>query len=378
MKCSARSVLAASVVFCGYAAAALAAAAEANLPETMVWSAHQLGSSSHAEASGMANALSEKFDTRIRIMPAGTSVGRLLPVKVGKVSYGFLGTEAFFSSEALYDFAARDWGPQDLRVLLAKPTDTTIVVGGDTDIMKPSDLKGRRMGFVMGDPSVNAKVEALLAFGGLTWDDIDKVGIGSFGAQKDAMAAGQIDAFLLNPTSGFAREVAVQARGMRWLSFPADDTEGWARLRKVASYAKPTMATKGVNVSEENPLPSMQYRYPVWATYAAQPEEEVYNVVKAAHLAFDIYKDTIATSYQWAIDIAGKPPVDAPFHAGAVRLFKEEGTWDADDQAWQDERLKRIEAVQTAWNEATAEYDAMSGEKPDWETYWMDYRKKNL
>ncbi len=357
---------------------AAVSADDVTLPETMIWSAHQLGSSSHAEASAIANALSGKFDARVRIMPAGTSIGRLLPVKVGRASYGFLGTEAHFASEAMYDFAERDWGPQDLRVLLAKPTDTTIVVGGDTDIMEPSDLKGRRMGWVAGDPSVNAKVEALLAFGGLTWDDVQKVEIGSFGAQKDSMAAGQIDAFLLNPTSGFAREVAVQARGMRWLSFPVENEEGWRRLMKVAGYAQPAVATKGVNVSEENPLPVMQYRYPVWATYAAQPEEEVYNVVKAAHLAFDDYRQAIATSDLWAIDVAGRPVVDAPFHDGAIRLFKEAGTWRAEDQSWQDERLKRAEAVQAAWKTATEAYDGMSGAKPEWQAYWAQYRAEHL
>lgn len=42
----------------------------------MVWSAYDLGSSGYAEATGIANALKQNYGTRIRIVPAGTSIGR--------------------------------------------------------------------------------------------------------------------------------------------------------------------------------------------------------------------------------------------------------------------------------------------------------------
>ena len=46
------------------------------LPKSMVWSAYDLGSSGYAEATGIANALKQNYGTRIRIVPAGTSIGR--------------------------------------------------------------------------------------------------------------------------------------------------------------------------------------------------------------------------------------------------------------------------------------------------------------
>ena len=73
-------------------------AAGPDVPKSMVWSAYDLGSSGHAEATGIANALRKNYGTRVRIVPSGTSIGRMLPMVTGKVRYGFLGNEAFFSS----------------------------------------------------------------------------------------------------------------------------------------------------------------------------------------------------------------------------------------------------------------------------------------
>ena len=101
--------------------ATTAAASDIKLPKSMVWSAYDLGSSGYAEASGIANALQKKHPTRIRIVPAGTSIGRMLPMATGKVKYGFLANEAFFAAEGSYDFADLAWGPQDIRIVLGRP-----------------------------------------------------------------------------------------------------------------------------------------------------------------------------------------------------------------------------------------------------------------
>ena len=62
--------------------AATVAVAE-DLPKTMVWSSYDLGSAGHTEATGMANALQNSYPVRIRIVPSGTSIGRMLPMVTG-------------------------------------------------------------------------------------------------------------------------------------------------------------------------------------------------------------------------------------------------------------------------------------------------------
>jgi TRAP-type uncharacterized transport system substrate-binding protein len=87
------------------------------LPESMTWTAYDVGSAGYAEASAIADAFGKKFTTRIRIQPSGSSIGRLQPVVQGRADFGYLATETWFATEGTEDFSNRRWGPQNLRTL---------------------------------------------------------------------------------------------------------------------------------------------------------------------------------------------------------------------------------------------------------------------
>ena len=63
------------------------------------------GSSGYVEASAIAEAMQKQHKMRVRIMPSGTSIGRLLPIKQGRATYGYLANELFFATEGTEDFA---------------------------------------------------------------------------------------------------------------------------------------------------------------------------------------------------------------------------------------------------------------------------------
>ena len=69
-----------------------------SIPETMIWSTYDVGSSGYVQASAIADAFAKKYGTRIRLLPSGTDVGRLTPLAIGRVSFGFLANEVYFSS----------------------------------------------------------------------------------------------------------------------------------------------------------------------------------------------------------------------------------------------------------------------------------------
>ena len=119
-------------------------AADPDIPKSMVWSAYDLGSSGHGEATGIAIALRKNYGTRVRIVPSGTSIGRMLPMTTGKVRYGFLGNEAFFSAEGSYDFAAEQWGPQNVRIVLGRVASVALATAADANIKTIADMKGPR------------------------------------------------------------------------------------------------------------------------------------------------------------------------------------------------------------------------------------------
>ena len=361
--------------------------AESALPKTMIWTAYDLGSSGYAEASGIADALQKKLNLRIRIIPSGTSIGRLLPLTTGKARYGFLANEVSFAAEGEYEFADQSWGPQDLRVILGKVETNGLAAAADAGIKTMADLKGKRVGYVEANPSVNVKTDAQLAFGGLTRDDVIPVFFGSYAALVPAMEAGQIDARNASTTSAAVRQMENSSRGLYWVPMPADDKEGWARTQKIASFVAPALATAGAGLSKENPVGMLGYRYPMITTYASTSEEEVYQLVKALDEAYDLYKSTTPTSVGWSLKEALRSPADAPFHPGAIRYAKEKGIWTAEDEAWNTARLERMEKVQAAWNDALEAFTQerlkkkAAGEKmpaSEWPAFWQAYREAHL
>lgn len=348
------------------------------LPSTMIWSAYDVGSGGYTEASAIANAVQGQFDTRIRILPSGTSIGRLLPLQTGKAEFGFLANELFFASEGIYDFADPSWGPQDVRVILGRPATTGIIAAGDLGAKSVEDLRGKRVGYVRGNPSINIKTDAYLAFGGLTRDDVEVVWFGSYGALKDAIIANQLDAMGMVPTSAFAREVEASARGMTWLTFPPEDEQGWKYATDIISFAAPVMQTTGAGIAEENPVWLLGYRYPMLATYENTDEETVYNLVKAIDQSFGGFREATAEAANWEVSRSIVPPADAPWHEGAIRYAKEMGYWTDEAQAWQEKRLARQQAVKAAWDNARAQFADTGKSDDEWPAFWEAYRQDNL
>ncbi|MFN4090474.1 MAG: TAXI family TRAP transporter solute-binding subunit [Alphaproteobacteria bacterium] len=367
--------------------AAGSAAAEPKLPGTMVWTAYDLGSSGYAEASGIANALMTKHETRVRIVPSGTSIGRLLPITTNKAGYGYLANETFFAAEGTYDFAVPQWGPQDLRVVLARLAGNALACAGDLGLTGLADLKGKRIGYVKGNPSVNVKTDAYLAFAGLGQADITPVWFGSYNAMKTAVLANQLDCFGSVTTSANVREMEASPRGLYWPEFPTENEEGWKRIAEIADFFQPYQETAGAGITAENPKNLVGYRYPIIVTYARQPADEVYALIKGIDEVFEDFAGTTGSARNWSIQIAGRPPADAPWHEGAIRYLKEKGVWDDEAQAWQERRLERLEKVMAAWDDATEKFTAWRAEEAkkgnkvnpeeDWLTFWNDYRMEN-
>lgn len=364
----------------GAAAAAmlgLGAAAQAqDMPDTMTWTSYDVGSAGYAEASAIADAFGKEYGTRVRIQPSGSSIGRLQPVTAGQADYGYLATEAFFSAEGTYDFADRRWGPQNLRVLAGRPASFGMPTAADAEIETIADVEGKRVAFVAGNPSVNVKCDAILAFGGLTRDDVEAIMFPTYAAAMSSLAQGKADATCTTTTPSQLYELAESPRDIHWVDVPADDAEGWARVREIAPFFKPYTETVGAGLSEENPADMLAYRYPVLVTMADKSADEVYAMTKALDETFGMYKDATAVMPRWELSDSGTPPIDVPFHEGAVRYLKEKGIWTEEHEAWNQQRTERLDALIAAWDEAMSEGADLSDE--DFAKLWETKRQEAL
>jgi hypothetical protein len=239
---------------------------------------------------------------------------------------------------------------------------------------------------VKGNPSVNVKTDALLAYAGLKRSDITPVWFGGYGVMKGARLTGKIDGFLMSPFSGITRELEASPAGIEWIQFDPADKAGWDRIREIAPMYAPAAADVGAGMTKGKPVNIIEFRYPMLVTYADRSESDVYEMAKAMDEAFDGYKNVNATMPNWAISKSGKTPADVAWHPGAVKYLKEKGVWTAEAEAWNNKRAARQARVQEEWNNADEAYTNWRAEErkkgnkikagAGWVEYWTKHRKK--
>lgn len=344
------------------------------LAGTMIWSTYDVGSTGYVEASAIADALGKRYGTRVRLQPSGTAIGRVLPLRQGRASHAWLANECYFAAEGIYEYAAPDWGPQDLRVTLGRKNAFSVVATAESGIKEPKDLKGKRFAIVPANSSVNIKVEPILAFADLTWKDLDLIEFPSYAASMRALVEGKADATGAAPAAAVLRELEASPRGIAWVSLDPANKEGWAKAQQAVPFVEPFQETVGAGLSEEKPEWVMGYRYPMVTVYASAPEQEVYAITKAIAETYELYKDANPIMPRWNVALSGTPPMDAAFHEGAIRYLKEIGQWSDEVQAWQDATLKRQKALQAAWKEMMASDKGKGASAEELPKLWEERR----
>ncbi|MGZ0189127.1 MAG: TAXI family TRAP transporter solute-binding subunit, partial [Alphaproteobacteria bacterium] len=192
-----KTVLAIAVAALAPTIAFHAAAAEVNLPKRLSWTAYGTTSSGYAQSIGLGNMLKGKYGSEVRVIPGKNDVSRMLPLKAGQAEICACGIASYFSREGVLMFADKKWGPQKVRNLfnnLGRNGTQSLAIAKDTGVKRIQDLKGKRVSWVKGSPALQTNVTAALAFGGLTWSDVQKVEVPGWGQSMQAILDGQADA----------------------------------------------------------------------------------------------------------------------------------------------------------------------------------------
>lgn len=352
------------------------AAAQAALPGTMIWSTYDVGSSGYVESSAIADAFGKKYGTRIRLQPSGTAIGRVKPLLDKRVDYGWLANEVFFAAEGIYEYCTPELGPQDLRTLAGRINSLSVVVAGTSGIRTVQDLKGRRFAIARANSSANVKMEAILAFAGMSWDDLDLVEMPGYGATMKALIEGRAEATAAAPASPALRELEASPYGIGWVGLPAQDVDGWARARRVLPFVEPYEESLGPGLSKEKAVWMIGYRHPMLTTRADSSADQAYIMLKSIAETYELYKDATPIMGRWQISRAGTPPMDAAMHEGAVRYLREIGQWSAANQTWQEAMLHRHAAMQEAWRRFITTPEARGVEGERLRTLWGEARAK--
>lgn len=337
-------VSAATVAVAGCGASA--GTSGAGLAGQTVWSTYGTGTNTYADTAAVANAITKNEGTRVRIITSDTAVGRLAPLEQGQAQIARTGDEYIFAFEGDYDFATQEWGPQDMRVVWAPVAPHGLMVRDDSGIQSFEDLRGKKFPYITANPSVNNKLTAFLAYGGLTWNDVEKVEV-DYSEQPDALKAGELDV-LFQQVYGSSLYELESAFEVRWLSM---DDKSSAKVQAVEEIAPST------EIGEFGGAPGQDkgetangliYSVPM-VTYAETDSALVYDTVKAIHQNYAAYKNTTATTPDWKLGIAQTMPKQVPYHEGLVKFLQEQDEWTPAAKKQNQELIERGKKLQEEW-----------------------------
>jgi len=358
-------------------------AADFELPRQVVWTAYGTGSAGYNQAVAIGAALKEAAGVNLRILPAGNDIARMEPLRQDKVSFSLNGIGVYLAQEGVFAFGDKDWGPQDIRVIATDPGGGVAMSVGVAreaceKVGKPdckgftfADLKGLRVASIKGAPALNVNTTAWLAYGGLTWDDVEEVEFGGFGAAWKGLVEGTVDAAFAATNAGGCYEAASSPRGLFWPPFDPNDEAAFQRLLDVAPYYVKVHATVGANLDGTDGQDMAAFPYPILINYEKSDADLAYNMTKAMFDLLPLYSGKAPGIDGWALKFQKFDWV-IPYHDGAIRYYKEAGGWNDAAQAHNDKLVARQQALAKAWTE-------MKSQNPDnWAEAWEKKRRAVL
>jgi TRAP transporter TAXI family solute receptor len=349
--------------------------AKSKYPDMIKLMTYDIGSTAYVMYGFLGEAMVKRFGTRLRAIPAGNDIARMIPVRAGQAQFAGQGGDAYYAAEGLDRYADISWGPQPLRAVWHGQQPGTVgMVRGNSDIKTCADLKGKRVPYIPGSVFIKY-VEAWLAFGNLTWDDAEKVEIPSFGAMHRAVIDGKTDFAIGAVTSPAAHELASSPYGVRYIELPASNKEGWARVQKIQPYLFPYKATYGAAISEGSYVEVASNAYPSTICYDSLDEDTAYFMTKAIHECYPQMASASETMRRFwdletclSINLVNRGGI---FHRGSVRYFKEIGVWKPEWDQLQEKRLERQRRLRELWESTMEEAQEKKVKAKDYADFWL-------
>ena len=353
-------------------------AAEAvQFPKTIAWSAYPTGTGGYSQAVAIGNILQRQYAVNLRVIPGRNDVSRLATLRAGRVHFSAGGSEAVYAQEGILNFASKIWGPQPIRALMSNYSDScsfTFAMASDSEVETISDIRGKRVTWVQGSPSLNNATAALLAYANLTWDDVTAVEVGGYNASIDAVLNDRADMAGGACNSPPFLRMEASPRGLTFAQFPHNDVEAVKRVRDRLPWYVPHVAFEGPTIPEQG-IEVFTSAYPFLVGLDTSNEALAYSMVKIMHRHFEEYKNNAPGASGWTLDRQKFEQIFVPFHPGAIRYYEEIGAWTPEAKANNEKNLLRQSVLKGAWDDflpsAPEGYD-------EFEEAWLLARAKAL
>ena len=311
----------------GFACAlAIGLAATGAMAQTVGFGSTPGGGWTNSAATAISKVVVDHTDIKMRVQPQGSQP--LNNVNADVLQFGIANTYdlSFFRRGAGY----YEGNPEkkELRVAaLLAPLFGALYVRKDSDMHDIADIKGKRVSSdFAAQKSVRQSMTGLLANGGLTWDDVEKVPAPTVPRSADDFIAGKTDVLYFALGSAKVIQAAAKVGGLRVLQL--DDSP--AAIKRLTDYlpgssvvmVQPGKGREGLDVPTKVLRNNM-----IINTNAKVSEDVVYRVLKAM---YDHPKELVSAfpglrgfdSKNMVLDVPGME-----YHPGAIKFFREIGQW---------------------------------------------------
>lgn len=221
----------------------------------------------------------------------------------------------------------------NLRVIARiNPFPVGLYVKESSGLTKVSDLAGKSVPSGWdGFPIARSHITAILAAGGLTWEDVKQVPVPELIRGSDDMASGRVDSAFFAVGGPKVAEVDVSVGGVRFLTVEAND-ENLAKIQAVRPafyFSEVTPAPPRVGVKE----PMMFVTWDnILLAGSHVPDEQVKSFLSVIFDKTEAIGNAYPPLKALNLETAYKSYPGLEYHPGAIAFFEERGVKQSDSE----------------------------------------------
>lgn len=264
----------------------------------------------------------QKTGIRCSVESTGGSVFNVNAIRSGELDFGMSQSDVEYNAiKGEGQFKDAPFG--DLRAVFSvHPEPFTVLARKEAGVAKFEDFKGKR--FNVGNPGsgTRASMEQLLEAMGWKLSDFSLASELKADEQGPALCDNKIDGFFYgvgHPSAAIQDPTTTCGAKLVPLVGPAVE----ALLKKYPYYSEATIPG-GMYANNPNPTKTYGVRA-LLVTSAKQPDNVVYNLVKAVFDNFDEFKKLHPAFAHLDPKEMVKAGITAPLHPGAEKYYKEKG-----------------------------------------------------
>jgi TRAP transporter TAXI family solute receptor len=329
-----------AVIVLGAWLSAVASAPAKALPAEVSIGTHPIGSAYHALGSGLAKVITAHSPIKVVVKPFAGPNAWMPLLNNGRIQLGVIS-----GMDTVWAYRSGPGFPQatpNLRLLTrGNPLQGSLglVVKSSSEIKTVEDLKGKRVtSNYGGNIIIHRIIEAWLAAGGLTWNDVRSIPVADYVSGLKALREGRADAtFAGTPVTAPVRELDA-AVSIRPLPFPPTE-KAVAALADLLPEATPYLGKRGYGILRAD-TPLIQYPMNLVVT-SLLSEEAAYEIIKALWENYKELQPIHPWLKLWTPEQMFNPKPLVPYHPGSVNFFKERGLWTPELERLQQKLVRR-------------------------------------